>query len=67
VGVTVSRSIAARCLRPAGFGGALLEPPFRTVFDEAGGAGVFQYGDGPMFPNNTRNRSNYWVAPIFTP
>jgi hypothetical protein len=43
-----------------------VQPPFTTVFDENGGAGVYQYGDAPAFPTQTWNRSNYWVTPIFT-
>lgn len=48
------------------FGGALVDPPFTTVFDEFGGGGVYQYSDQPAVPIHLWNRSNYWVAPIFT-
>jgi hypothetical protein len=48
------------------FGGVLVQPPFRTPLDEIGGAGVYAYADAPAFPTLTWNRSNYWVAPIFS-
>lgn len=51
---------------PDFFIGAMVVPPFRTVFDEVGGAGVYQYGDGPSFPTLTWNNANYWIAPIFS-
>jgi Domain of unknown function (DUF4082)/Bacterial Ig domain len=48
------------------FSGALVLPPFSTVFDENGGAGVYRYGSGGGFPDQTWNASNYWVAPTFS-
>ena len=48
------------------FGGALVQPPFTTIFDEDGGAGVYQYGDSTAFPTLSWNRSNYWITPVFT-
>jgi hypothetical protein len=47
------------------FGGALVQPPFRTIFDEFGGGGIYQYSDTPAVPIQLWNRSNYWVAPVF--
>jgi hypothetical protein len=47
------------------FSGTMIEAPFTAIFDESGGAGVYQYGDTPSFPTQTWNRSNYWVTPVF--
>ncbi len=33
---------------------------------EVGANGVFQYGGGNAFPNNSFNNSNYWVDVLFT-
>lgn len=42
--------------------------PIRALSDgEDGGNGVFLYGEGGGFPNQTYNASNYWVDVVFTP
>jgi hypothetical protein len=41
-------------------------PPFATVVDAAGGSGVYRYGVGGGFPDQTWHASNYWVGPVFT-
>jgi hypothetical protein len=48
------------------FSGVMVLPPFSTVFDENGGAGVYRYGTGGGFPDQTWHASNYWVGPIFS-
>ncbi|MGZ4977041.1 MAG: DUF4082 domain-containing protein [Methylobacter sp.] len=32
----------------------------------SGGNGVYVYGTGSAFPNQTWNASNYWVDVVFT-
>jgi Domain of unknown function (DUF4082)/Bacterial Ig domain len=39
--------------------------PFRPGEPDAG-AGVYHYGDGGGFPDQTWHDSNYWVSPVFT-
>jgi hypothetical protein len=51
------------------FDGVVLQPPFVTVFDELGGAGVYRYND-PADPHfvldQVWHNSNYWISPIVT-
>lgn len=43
----------------------VVDPPFSTVVDDAGGSGVYTYGLGGGFPDQTWHASNYWVSPVF--
>src|SRR5262249_60510324 len=48
------------------FTSPVLSPPFSTVVDDTGGSGVYHYGPGGGFPDQTWPASNYWVEPGFT-
>jgi Domain of unknown function (DUF4082)/Bacterial Ig domain len=48
------------------FAASVVNPPFATIVDENGGSGVYHYGTGGGFPDQTWHASNYWVEPIFT-
>ena len=42
-------------------------PPLHLYSDaEGGGNGVYRYGAGGLFPNQSWNASNYWVDVVFT-
>ncbi|MEP7249625.1 MAG: DUF4082 domain-containing protein, partial [Spartobacteria bacterium] len=43
-------------------------PPLHALASEiAGGNGVYAYGAGNLFPNQTYNSGNYWVDVVFSP
>jgi hypothetical protein len=48
------------------FDSPVVAAPFSTVVDEAGGSGVYTYGEAGGFPDQTWHASNYWVEPVFT-
>src|SRR5207244_9308159 len=47
-------------------GGVDLPPLHAPSSAAAGGNGVFSYGAGSTFPNQSYNATNYWVDVVFT-
>ena len=47
--------------------GGVTNGPLRALSNRAGGNGVYRYGPGGSFPNQTYNASNYWVDVVFIP
>jgi Domain of unknown function (DUF4082)/Bacterial Ig-like domain/Bacterial Ig domain len=49
------------------FASATDNPPLHAVADGTSPNGVYLYGSGSAFPNQTFNATNYWVDVVFTP
>jgi hypothetical protein len=49
------------------FGSSIYRAPLRALSNGFGGNGVYRYGRGGGFPNQTYRSSNYWVDVVFKP